>query len=402
MVVRRKALHMAVLLGVSLGLNSLVQAVEPNSIQVGAIDLIPTLKLDVSQDDNIFRTPEDEVESVITILAPKLQAVIQSNTNLFSLEAEALKGEYEATSEDDFDDWRVAANAHIEITRRNILDFSYSFDDTHEVRGTGFSEGANIPDKPDEYEQTRFDFRYQFGTNESIGRLVFNTGYSDKEYTNNLDVTVFRDREDDRLGATFYINLSPRTAILLEYRQTKIDYVTDLPFLAGGLDTLDSEETYAFVGIEWEATAQISGSIRVGRGEKDFVDVDRFAIDEPIYEVGLQWTPLSYSTIDFSASSLFDEANGTGNAIERDTLSLRWQHDWSDRFSTIVTASRMDEVYGGSLREDELNNFSVGIKYAFARWLDFHMEVIKDDRESTQSALVYDRPVFSLGFEMSL
>lgn len=398
---RRKPLYQAILLGATLSCSSLALAIEPAEFKLGAIDLIPTMKIDAGEDGNILRADTDEIESIVTVIAPRLQAILETGANIFSLDLEAFEGDFQETSEDDYSDFRASASAHLELNSRNIVDLSLSEFATHEPRGTGFSEGTDIP-IANEFDDSRWDASYQFGNKETFGRLVFNIGEKEVDYTNNLVVNQFRSREDEKSGAALYFNLSPRTALLAEYRHRDIDYAVDVPPQDDFLDSLDSEEDYFFVGIEWEATAAIAGSVRIGTGEKEFDDKDRVALDEPSYELGLTWQPLSYTTFSLDASRLFDEASGAGNAIERELISLNWQHDWSDRLSTIVNVSTTDEAYGGTLRTDETDYYSIGMKYAFARWLDFHMEYFHDDKDSSEFALSYDRPVFNMGIEISL
>lgn len=380
----------------------LASAVEPNPIQAGAFDLIPTIKVDTSQDDNIFRTDTNETDSNITVIAPRLQGIATSNANQFNFDLEAIKGIYSATDEDDYDDWRGAVGAHVEMTSRNILEFDYSHDATHEIRGLGFSEGGNLPPTPDEYDLDQWNASYQFGSNDSFGRLRFSIGNNDKEYTNNRLTTAVRDVETDLSGAELFINLSPRTAILFEYRKREVDYQTDLPPVIGSPDTLDSDETYGFVGIEWEATASTTGSIRIGTGEKDFVDPDRQDLDDPSYELGLTWSPLTYSTFTFSASRLFDETTGQGNSIDRTSYFGSWNHEWTSRLSTNVSASLSTEEYAGSLRDDDLSYYSFGLTYSVARWLDVRVEMGLDNRDSGVSNFNYDRTVYAVGFDASL
>ncbi|MBL4580378.1 MAG: outer membrane beta-barrel protein [Gammaproteobacteria bacterium] len=238
---RRKPLYQAILLGVTLSCGSAALAIEPAKFKMGAIDLIPTLKLDASQDDNIFRASTDEVDSIITVVAPKLQAVLESGVNLFTLDLEAFEGSYIDSSDDDYSDWRIGAGAHLELNSQNIIDLSISEFATHEPRGVGFSEGpGNKLATADQYDESSWDASYQFGNKDSLGRLVFSLGNIDREYTNNLNVTVFRSREIEKSGAAFYLNLSPRTALLAEYRHTEIDYPTDaLPPTPGIRDRPD-------------------------------------------------------------------------------------------------------------------------------------------------------------------
>ena len=214
--------------GVALAIASLAPvaafAVEPNPIQAGNLQFIPTLNMSATDDDNIFRSETNEFDSNIFNLRPRLLTILNSGPNQYTLDLSADKGEYSETDEDDYTDYTIGFDAHVEMNSNNALDFNYNFNSAHEFRGTGFSQGSNIPVLPDNYEETRIGGAYTLGNRDSFGRLELSLGSYEKEYTNNFILTQFREREDDYWGATFYYNLSPRTSLLLEYRNRDVEY----------------------------------------------------------------------------------------------------------------------------------------------------------------------------------
>lgn len=379
-----------------------VFAIEPEPIQLGGLDLIPTLKVDVSRSDNMFRANTNEVDSDLYLITPRLEAIIDDGRNVFSVAGEVIDGDYSATSEDDYTDWRLDANAHLEMDIRNSFDFNAGLFSTREMRGTGFSQGGFLPTDPDSYEETVYGASYQYGTDSSFGRLVLGVDALDKTYDNNRLTTRFRDREDENFVGTFYLNISPRTDILFEYSGSDVDYTTDPNVVAGAADTLDSDETYAFVGLTWEATAKTTGTIKVGSGEKEFADADRLDADMASWDVSLQWEPLTYSIINISAASRFDEATGVGDALETTNYSLNWQHTWSDSLSSSINIYSSDDEYIGSTRNDELDTLTFRLDYSARRWLDFYVSVARDERQSNFATFEYKENVVALGFSLSL
>lgn len=396
---KNNQMKLSVVFGCAAALTSAtVLAVEPNPIEIGNLQIIPTLGISASDDDNIFRSELNEVDSTVINYRPRIQAILDTGPNQFVLDTQLDKGEYDETSEDDYDDWSVAGSAHFELNESNMLDFNASYAELHEPRGTGYSQGSNIPIEPDEYEETRVGASYQLGNNTSLGRIVLNAGNYEREYTNNRVLTAFRDREDDNWGATFYWNISPRTSVLVEYRNRDVEYQNTLV----GTDSLDSEEDYVFVGIEWEATAATTGSIRVGQGDKEFSDVGRDDVDKTSYEAFLTWSPVEYSTFNFFASRLFDETTGLGDAIERETFGANWRHEWTPRISTSVNASFNDEEYVAGLRDDDFDIISAGITYSVARWLDIGIDFGNEERDSSRQGFSYDRDFVAFRIEASL
>jgi len=255
---------------VSALLPMLTYAVEPQPIEAGAFNLVPTITVDARDTDNMFLSNTNEVDSRLYIVSPRIEAVTESNGNSLNLAAQIDEANFSATDEDDYTDWRIEGDAHLQMNVRNALDFNAGFFRTREMRGTGFSQGGFLPTSPDRYEETTFGASYQFGSRDSLGRLVLSADSYDKSYRNNRITTQFRDREDMDWSGAFYFNLSPRTDIFVEYIQSDIDYGTDPLIVAGAPDSLDSDEDYYYVGVSWEASAATTGSVKIGRGNKDF------------------------------------------------------------------------------------------------------------------------------------
>jgi hypothetical protein len=373
-------------------------AVEPNPIELGNLQIIPTLGISATEDDNIFRNQFEEFESAIYNYKPRILTTLDSGANSFTLDLQADKGEYVETDEDDYTDWNATFDAHLELNAINSFDLNYRFNDAHEFRGTGFSQGLAIPTLPDEYEETTWGGTYTLGNNESLGRIELTVGSYEKDYTNNFALTQYRERQDDSWGAAFYYNLSPRTALLLEYRNKDVEYGATL----AGTVPLDSEEEYVFVGVEWEVTAATTGSLRIGRGDKTFADSRQAESDLPSIEGDLTWTPVEYSTVTIYASQLFDETQGFGNAIERTVTGVTWMHEWSARFSSNINITKSQEDHIGSVRNDDYDTFSLGLTYSAARWLDIGFDIGREDRQSNAPGLTMNRGYAAIRLEASL
>lgn len=382
--------------------SSLTYAVEPESLEMGSFDLIPTVTFDAQDTDNMFLSNINEVDSKLYIVSPRIEAISENNGNSFRLAGEINEANYSATDEDDYTDWRIDADAHLQMNVRNSLDFNAGFFRTRETRGTGFSQGGFLPTTPDRYEETTYGASYQLGTSESLGRLVLSANSYDKSYRNNRITTQFRDREDMQWSAAFYWNISSRTDVFIEYLNTDIDYGTDPLVVTGAPDSLDSDEDYFFIGVSWEASASTTGSVKVGRGEKDFSDLDRGKQDLTSWEANILWEPLSYSAVNFTASQGFDEATGVGNALEARRYSINWQHQWSDNLRSTLNWYTSDDVYNGSSRQDDIDALSFRLDYSIQRWFDVYVSFSQDERSSNFGNFNYEQNVAAIGFQASL
>lgn len=377
-------------------------AVEPQPIEAGAFDVVPTLKTDIKHTDNMFLNATNEVSSNIFIVSPRVEAVADNGNSSVTLVGQIDEANFSATEEDDYTDWLVSAAGHLGLSGNNALDLNASFFRTREMRGTGFSQGGFLPTAPDRYEDTRLGGSYTLGTTESFGRLVLGVSSYDKSYRNNRATTQFRDREDLDWVSTFYYNLSDRTALLAEYRDRNVDYGTDPLAVAGSPDSLDSDEQYMYVGATWQATAKTSGSLRVGQGDKEFDDVDRGSADTSSYEANILWEPLSYSAVNLTASRKYDEAVGVGNGVLARNYSLNWQHSWTSLLKSTLVVSTTDSDHFGSTRKDSMDVRSLRLDYSMVRWLDLYALYSYDERESNFNNFNYEQNLFAVGFNASL
>ncbi len=381
-------------------------ALEPAVIQMGMFDVVPSVTLEQRHDDNIFSQSNNEKDSWVTILSPSVQAAADFGNTKVELGYQHIAGSYASSSDDDYNDNSVTGLVSYEFNSRNQIDLSASYLDGHEDRGTGFSQGAGATgiDEPDTYEETTIDAEYIFGSDSSRGRLVFNVGAVEKEYTNHRDSTRGRDRDSNNAGATFYWNVGGRTNVLVEGSYTDIDYVNDPAAVVAAFDTLDSEQQKYSVGVTWEATGKTQGTIKVGQRKKDFDDSDRDDFSGSSWEADVQWSPKTYSVVTINSAKDSRETNGTGSFIDSTSYGVTWQHAWSNRFNSSVFYSYDEESYEDdpAQREDETSTTGVRFDYSMRRWLDLGLSFTNTEKDSNITGFDFDRNQVALHLSMSL
>ncbi|MGH1373382.1 MAG: outer membrane beta-barrel protein [Cellvibrionaceae bacterium] len=383
-----------------------VQAIEPSVIKVGVFDLVPAIGLDQRYDDNIFSQASDEQESWVTVLTPSVQASADLGSVELELAYQHAAGIYENSSDDNYNDNAVSAALSWELNHRNQLDLSTTYNDGHEDRGTGFSQGAGAGaiDEPDTFEEVTVDAQYAYGGETSRGRLVLDISNYSKEFTNHRTTTRGRDRDDLATGATFLWRVGGKTDVLAEVKRTDIDYVSDPASTAGSFDTLDSTATKYLVGVTWEATAKTQGSIKVGQEKKDFDDSDRDDFSGTSWEVGIQYSPKTYSILSLNTAREARETNGTGSFIDAEDYGINWQHSWTDSLTSTLFYSFSEESYEDDItgREDEISGYGLRLDYNMRRWLDLGLSAVYNERDSNLDSFDYERNQVTLHLLMSL
>jgi hypothetical protein len=310
-------------------------------------------------------------------------------------------GVYQDSDDDDYDDHTVSFDASVSPSDFVEASFGASYGWLHDNRGEGSSEGLNAASRgePDEYEISSVNVDLDFGRDSAMFGFLLQMSRDDIEYQNNLNETVFRNRDETDLVGRVYANISGgKTKVFVQASQKDNSYDED-PILGG---KLDSDEDGYSVGIEWEATGKTSGLIRVGEVDKEFDSAAREDDSINIWEVQVAWSPRTYSHIILNSSSQPRETNGTGNFIEAQDTSLTWLHAWSDDLSTTFTYTDGNDEYSNANREDDRQNISLSLSYDWRRWMTIGANYTHSERDSNQNEFDFDRNIVSVSVDMAL
>lgn len=372
-------------------------ALEPAAADAGPLQVIPQVNLQVGHDDNIYSTETNRVDSVITVLNPSVQVVLEKDLDIYSVNYGVKQGIYDYDSADNYTDHDLTAQAYLDFNIRNRLELLARYFKTHEDRGTGLNQGANATanNAPVEYHVNTLSAKYGFGGLNAKGRIEVAAKIDDREYDNFRSQTEAKDRKSVSTSATFYYRVMPKTSLLFEVSHEDIDY--DLASV-----TLDSTETEYLMGATWDATAKTTGIFKIGYAEKDFASASREDDDGISWELAMQWAPRTYSVVKFTTSKEEEETDGTGNYIDTTSWNVDWEHDWTDRVISRVSYGQSDSEYVTSTREDENTNFGMGVTYKMRRWLDFGLDYSYLDRDSNVANTDYDKNMIYFTVQGSL
>lgn len=106
--------------------------------------------------------------------------------------------------------------------------------------------------------------------------------------------------------------------------------------------------------------------------------------------------------LDFKTKRGFSETNGTGSAIQNTRHQVEWQHDWLTNLSSSVGINYDTDKFSDSTRADDAYSLTLGLDYAFLRWLDVSLALSIREKDSDESNFDYEQNIISIGFEVSL
>ncbi len=388
--------RLQIAIATALALGSTAVWADGDGVPFGSMTAYPAVGLTVGSDDNLLRTSSNEVDSFVTRLSPGVRVEHDGGATRFQASYEIEAAWYESSGSDDYVDHNLKAQLSHEPTDRSKLDVAAEFESGHDGRGTGSRQGnlAYLDLDPDEYSRWGADGKYRFGGLGAKGAIELAAGFDAKEYDNNRSYTEQFDRDSNFFGGTFFWQIQPKTSLLFEAKQTNVDYDSN--------SVRDSDETRFMIGATWDATAKTTGTVKVGKLEKDFDDGLVQDFDGESWEVGVAFRPRTYSVIDLSSVRETNESDGFGDYVLYQDFELGWSHEWSNRFNTAVDFTVGSADHKGSARDDDFSGLGVSASYKFRPWLDIGAGYNYFDRDSNDSEYSYTRNLFLISLEAHL
>ncbi len=353
-------------------------------------------------DTNIFDSGDDDFESWITRLSPDFLLSSTPGKRQFSAQYVGDYGKYSKSPDDDYEDHLLTGSGLFQTGSRGLLDVSAAFEQGHDRRGAGSTQGFPpdsplFPSEPDEFERIGWAVEYTHGRKDARGRLEFSVGENALEYSNNRDRTQFFDRDDKFASARLTIGLQERSSFVVEARYTNTDYDVDRP---GG--SLTGDNWRALVGFTWEATAKTEGSIRVGAQQRSFDDPARETTDTTSWDVAFRWSPREYSHFDFVTTRENEETIGGGNFIDRSSYGVSWTHEWAIGLESVLSWDRREDDFVGTNREEDKSETYFGLRLPQGERVLWEAGVSHRDRNSTIATLEFEGMLYTIGVNFQL
>lgn len=387
MTMKFKARSLAVAVSAALSANA--WAVEPQSIKLSeGLLFTPTLEVSERHDDNFRAVEDNEESSWITSVTPTFVLGAEGRKSAYQLSYSAVSDTFHSSHKDNNTDHHVNADAGYEFDSRNRLKLNAGF---HKIEDTA-SEDQNVEN--DKYTTSNVGGVYSFGAQTARNQIDFGANYQELRYQNSDHLNADKERDTTALNTILYHAVAPKTRALVEARHTDYDYVSNT--------RLNSNNVALLAGLTWDATAKTTGTVKFGGEKKRF---DDSSIDDEsggMWEVGVKWSPRTYSTFGLNTRRALDEGYNGASSIESQSTTLSWDHEWMDRLSSTVSYTYSDQDYQDITRTDKIDTFGVGLTYEMRRWLDLGVGYKYSEKDSDAVGESYERNIFSISATASL
>ena len=365
----------------------------PRSLPLGdGVSLTPYFNAGFGRDDNLFLRPINTTKSDLATYNPGLKLNIESRAARFGLGFDWTAGRYAQSSADNYNDSKLVGTGEFIVNSSAGLKLAIDRTIGHDPRG---SNDRGLSATPDEYRGTTGSGLFAYGANDAKGRIEVEAGNINRRYTNNRSTTINADRITSKVAGRFFFKIAPKTSLVFEARQDKLDYVL-------GSSTLDSKENRYLAGVTWDATAATSGTIKVGRLKKDFAAASSKDFSGTAWEAAVEWKPLTYSKFDFGTSKSINESTGVGDFTLNKKYTAAWQHGWNPRLTSTVLLSRSDDEFVGNVRNDRTTSLGFKVNYKVMRWMTVGGDFNNTKRESNAGGNDYTKNLYMLTLGLTL
>jgi hypothetical protein len=366
-----------------------------SGIPVGSMTAYPGVDIAVGHDYNVTLQSTNPISSPVVIIAPYIILEGRRGQHLFDFRYHGKTARYSDSPDDNYNNNAFQTNARLKFGVRNDVALRFDLIYGSDPRG---STDRPITNSVDRYRETGLMGRYGYGARGAKGRLEFDAEYVQKRYTNNPQAAGESDVDRTALGAAFYWRVKPKTRLLFQGRYRDFNYVNNPG------STLSSNEEVIYVGAQWDATAKTSGFAKFGYMWKNFASPTQQNDSTGSWDVGIRWSPRTYSVFDLSALQTFRESTGVGDSIVERRAGIGWTHAWNSRLSHNLTYAHIRDTYlgDGTNRRDDTDAIGAKIHYQFRPWARFGAEYTYTNRDSNDPQYPYRRNVifFTLGLSL--
>lgn len=385
---------LAIAIAGSLSINA--WAVDPQSIRLtDGVIFTPSLAFAEKYDDNFRAVDKDKKSTWVTNISPSFQLNADRSKSAYQLKYTASSDTFHSSHKDNNVDHFFTGDAGFEFNSRNRLALNAGYSKVEETAS------ADQKLQNDKFNTKNVGAVYSFGAQTARTQIEFGANYDELRYDNTKRIGGTRlnsdkERDTTALRSTIFYAVAPKTKVLLEGRYADYDYKS--------FTDRDSKNKGLLAGVTWDATAKTSGTFKIGREKKDFKTSRYSDKSTGMWEAGVTWAPLTYSTFSLDTRRGFDEGEDRASTIKTQSTTLGWEHHWLDRLYSNATYGRTDRKFQDTAisREDNIDSYGLSLTYEARRWLDIGVGYTYTDKGSDVKTERYKRNIYALTFTASL
>jgi len=355
------------------------------------IYVFPAAMIGYGYNDNVTALSTGKKGSSVVVVNPEVVAEIKNRGDRYTLAYTGNYGRYQSSSADDFDNHTFWAGADDYWTTRLRTGIGFGYVMKSDPRGTT-ALGATTLSEPSRWHAPVFRALVSYGAKGAPGRLELETSYMNKRYENNRATTESYDVDIATFAGRFFYRVMPKTYALIELRNAENNYK-----LATAIN--DNSDRRVYLGLTWDATAKTEGTIKVGKAYKNFNNQAMKDATGNAWEVGVRWSPQTYSVIALESERSLYDSTGVGTYVTGTSTTLNWDHKWASYVNSRLSVGKLVTDYQGAGRKDDTKTYSAAFYREIGRHVRAGLSYIYTDRNSNQAGFDFKRNATMLTLE---
>ncbi|HMB47645.1 MAG TPA: outer membrane beta-barrel protein [Afifellaceae bacterium] len=358
--------------------------------------LYPSLTLGTEYNDNIYSEEHNRTGDVIFTVTPQVSLQSDWNNHALGIEASATIFRYADKTEEDVEDYSVAANGRYDVLRNTAINSGLGFSQEHEDRGS--------PDDVDGREPTVYHVvGGQLGLSHRFNR-VWTDVVQDTRYLNYNDTPAQgggninnddRDRMEFNTRLRVGYDFHPDASAFLQtgFNAERYDQRRD--------DQGFKRDSYSYsvdVGTSFDLTGVIFGEVFAGV-QQQFYEDSEFGNSRvrPSFGAGIDWNATRLTTVTFDSSSSFEETTvSDASSVWAWDNSVGVNHELLRNVILDSGFGYRREDYLNTSRVDNVIDFSFGATYMMNRYIHLSADYTFQDRSSDADGQDYTENIVGI------
>lgn len=361
----------------------------PGNLRVGPIRVHPGMSITQEYNDNLFREPSHEKGAAVTTVSPGVVLQLPFRRHFLELDYHAdIIEAARYNSQYDTDSHFLNALLTLDFNRLNIQ------------AGNDWASDSTPPDSKNDIRNNYFrNMAFAEASYQLPGRYRFRTFYRNeyRSFDSFHKPGQFDPRLDDYMlndvGANLFYRFLPLTSALVEYGFTHTNN-RDM-----GLPSTDSDAHRIWLGLSWEPTAKITGSLKGGYVTRNYDgpadDWDGFGMEGDVrYKLTPRYTITFNGFRRILETSVTQEEGVYGTYYVSTGGTLGLDRAFTPKLSATIDVAYFYNDYRergliGKKRSDDLWGFGCGATYQIQKWLETTLKYTLWDNDSNISAEDY-------------
>ncbi|MBL4838177.1 MAG: outer membrane beta-barrel protein [Kordiimonadaceae bacterium] len=369
-------------------------------VRSGSLLFKPSVDVEGKFDSNIYASEENEVDDFIALIKPSLKLDSDWNSHSFSLFADGVIAKYSDNSGEEYTDVNLGASGRLDVTRGSSIDYSLSYSDGHEDRGSADDVGA--PAAPTEF--SLLNASVGFKRDEGLVSFAVEGKYADQDFDDAELVgggfleNDGRDRDTVSGSVRLGYHLNDEYEAFVKFAVVKVTY--DDSTIEGG-PRRDSDGWDAVGGVAFKLSGASEGDFFVGYVKRDFDAASLGDVSDFKFGASVLWAPTGLTSARLAVTrdvveTTVSAANSDGVTVAAagtltTTYSLRVEHELQRNLLLNANASFSQSDYVGTVRDDDITKAGFGAKYLMNRNIALNADYVLDKRDTTEANQDYTR-----------